>query len=593
MFREMKKKFLFSMAAAAMLLAACSSDDIVAPVTEGGAQWNAEGQGYVSLAINLPTQPQMVKAFSGEEVFDDGKPEEYDVEDAALIIFKGTDEASATIEAGYDLDTKWQQETSSSQITTTSKIVQQINSIESSDENLYALVVLNRNNAFTIEDGGVIKVNGTEADGMTLAAFNAAVAEAMTGDWHTNGFLMSNAPLSDMVGGATAPTGAVITTLTEFDASKIKGTELEASNDVAANIYVERAVAKVTVSGTTSGDVDNLEGVSYNVLGWQLDNTTTKSNLVREVGTSPAWVAYTSEYCSPAAYRFVGGSAVGTTIDNANLYRTYWGEDLDYSVDATLNTVGGLTIADEDVIGADGEAAAYCFENTSDLEHMLEKNMTRVIVKAQLGGNSDFYVINGDKEVMYTEDEMKDAVLSVFMNGTEGKAWIAENVAATTDATTISGSDFEVEMENKSAGIVTVTNINVVEASQSKFNENVTAVSSEVVAAVNSDITIDLYDNGAAYYPVYVAHFGEGETPWADVESVAVDNIYPGGEQNYLGRWAMVRNNWYDITITGIKGIGSSTVPEVTVEPIDKLESYIGVQINILSWAKRAQSVEL
>ena len=85
----MKKKYLFSMAAAAMMLAACSSEDVVAPATNGGAQWNAEGQGYISLAINLPTQPQMTKAFSGNEVLDDGTPEEYDVNDATLILFKG------------------------------------------------------------------------------------------------------------------------------------------------------------------------------------------------------------------------------------------------------------------------------------------------------------------------------------------------------------------------------------------------------------------------------------------------------------------------------------------------------------------------
>ena len=55
----------------------------------------------------------------------------------------------------------------------------------------------------------------------------------------------------------------------------------------------------------------------------------------------------------------------------------------------------------------------------------------------------------------------------------------------------------------------------------------------------------------------------------------------------------MVRNNWYDISVTSIKALGSPNVTEVTNEPVDKKESYISVKINVLSWAKRTQSVDL
>ena len=166
----MKKKYLFSMAAAAMMLAACSSEDVVAPATNGGAQWNAEGQGYISLAINLPTQPQMTKAFSGNELLDDGTPEEYDVNDATLILFKGANEATATIQAAYDLDVNFTSEDATDQITTTSKIVRQIQEIESTEaDNLYALVVLNRNGAFTVGENGAITVGGNKALNTTKA----------------------------------------------------------------------------------------------------------------------------------------------------------------------------------------------------------------------------------------------------------------------------------------------------------------------------------------------------------------------------------------------------------------------------------------
>ena len=588
-----------------MMLAACSSEDVVAPATNGGAQWNAEGQGYISLAINLPTQPQMTKAFSGNEVLDDGTPEEYDVNDATLILFKGANEATATIQAAYDLDVNFTSEDATDQITTTSKIVRQIQEIESTEaDNLYALVVLNRNGAFTVGENGAITVGGNKALNMTLDAFNDAVIDAMgtSANWHANGFLMSNAPLSSVAGGNAAPTSAVATTLTEFDATKIKSTEIEASNEVAANIYVERAVAKVTVTGTTEGKVENLDNVAYDVQGWQLDNYNTTSNLVREVANFNTWAAYTSQYCTPAAYRFVGGSAVGTTIANTNLYRTYWGEDVNYADAATQGQLVNLAGQTADCeTAADGAAAEYCFENTSSLAQMLENQMTRVIVKAQLGDGQDFYVINGDKEVMFSEEEAKNAVLNVLMTGVEGNRWVTANLRPVQEGgepNKAQASDFEVtfapQTVGATAGLQTVASITIAADAQAKYNDGVTAVAAETVAAINDDITIDLYDNGAAYYPVYVAHFGEGETPWSEENADVTDSsVYPGGEKNFLGRWGMLRNNWYDIEITGIRGIGTSTVPELPGEPIDKLESYIGVQINILSWARRAQSVEL
>ena len=69
----MKKTKLFALAFAALALGACSSDDIVEQKSH--AQWNPEGQGYINLAINLPTQT----GSRTNDNFDDGTIEEYDV----------------------------------------------------------------------------------------------------------------------------------------------------------------------------------------------------------------------------------------------------------------------------------------------------------------------------------------------------------------------------------------------------------------------------------------------------------------------------------------------------------------------------------
>ena len=56
----------------------------------------------------------------------------------------------------------------------------------------------------------------------------------------------------------------------------------------------------------------------------------------------------------------------------------------------------------------------------------------------------------------------------------------------------------------------------------------------------------------------------------------------------------MVRNNWYDVTITAFNRLGSPVDPSGNVSnpitPDDNVKEYISVKIAVLSWAKRTQS---
>lgn len=108
--------------------------------------------------------------------------------------------------------------------------------------------------------------------------------------------------------------------------------------------------------------------------------------------------------------------------------------------------------------------------------------------------------------------------------------------------------------------------------------------------------SIDEYKNGESYYFVRIKHFGDDMTPWNTDETPKPSNlVYPTDNQagNYLGRYGVLRNNWYDIAVEGVKGLGSATVPAVTPTTDDELKSYIAVKINVLSWAKRTQGAIL
>lgn len=116
---------------------------------------------------------------------------------------------------------------------------------------------------------------------------------------------------------------------------------------------------------------------------------------------------------------------------------------------------------------------------------------------------------------------------------------------------------------------------------------------SDAVTTANELISLSYYADGMAYYPVYIAHFGQGQTPWSESDYDDATIYGADSDARYLGRYGVVRNNWYDISVTSIKALGSPNVTVVTNEPVDKKESYISVKINVLSWAKRTQSVDL
>ena len=583
----MKKFKFFSLAFAALMLGACSSDDI-AEGPQSGPEWNAEGQGYINLAINLPSQP----ASRANDNYDDGTPEEYDVKDATLILF-----SDGKVNSAYSMDLNFALDGSSDNITTTARITQQINSMTGTIE---ALVVLNNNGVFTVGEGGALTVGGAPMADKSLDELNKAISDNIgtNKNWHNNGFLMSNAVLATAIGGSVEPTNATAKTLVPIDANKIYKTEAEASNNPAANIYVERAEAKVTVTNSLGGETTDGSDLAYTIDGWCLDNTNNTSKLVRTVDRFDTWKGYASNaaIALPAnKYRFVGSTAVGTNVaGNETYYRIYWGDDYNYSSTAAgaLTTVGGQTVADGSLIkDIDGNTPDYCFENTTDLATMRENNCTRVVVKASFNGGKPFYTVDGDRATVWTAEDAEAEAASRIVADAAFQTWASTNVQA---GQTLESTDLEVTLSDE-AGVAEVEAVTLTEDGQAKLNEDADFATANAVDLGNENIDLKYYADGEAYYSVWVSHFGEDGTPWNgdEAQTPAAGNVYPGGDQNYLGRWGMLRNNWYEVELTGIRSLGEPTVSEATGDTIDKLESFISARINVLSWTKRTQSAEL
>ena len=127
----------------------------------------------------------------------------------------------------------------------------------------------------------------------------------------------------------------------------------------------------------------------------------------------------------------------------------------------------------------------------------------------------------------------------------------------------------------------------------SKINENVIKEVNEKLGLSEDPTThkvivgISTYLNGEAYYIARIKHFNE-LTPWNAGEA------YDSNNEKYLGRYGVLRNNWYNLSVTSISGLGYPDVPEVKPTlPDDENDQYVNVEVKILDWAKRSQQIEL
>ena len=326
-------KFLLSAIAAASLTACSDSPDIV---DNNKGHWNADGTGYVSLSISMPDN---VGSKGSRETINDkfekGDDKEYAVKNATLVIFSGDadNETSMTIEAAYNLPLSFTTEgRDGDQIISKGKLTKQINKI--TKPYAKALVILNLPSKLTLVDND-LKYDGTSYIGKTFTEFQALKSELDVNV--ANGFTMTNAPLTTGKSGATVPSSAATTTLATINKKNILPTAEEASNHPAADIYVERSVAKVTVtkSSTASDKIEGTTNIKYSIKGFDLDNTNTTSFIVRNADeTATTWYKLKSNsnlVNGDDKYRFIGVSPVdGTSEESKKLYRTYWAKDPNY-----------------------------------------------------------------------------------------------------------------------------------------------------------------------------------------------------------------------------------------------------------------------
>ena len=630
---------------------------------EGQSAWLSVGIAMPGDAITRAGNEDLIDGESNEYAVYSGKLVLFKgaSEDAATLVNSYDLNTSFNTETGdaVPLDNDLGQNANGfGEITSTSqKVVQEIEAPSlGANDNLYAYVILNN---------GTNNVSGIEyATGTTFADFKVKVLKGIGidneaqgfGNIATTGLVMTNVPVASQAGGPLDPTGAKITTLSKIDQNAIYSTKEEALNgNYAACIYVERAAVKVEVR-TKAGFSNQIElgsgnNLDISLIGWSLGNVnnggTTGSGYYNTRQFDASWLPYAN---NQTAYPYLLHRMVGRdnffSSGHDTGYRTYFGRDVNYS-----GREGLITPKVTDYSLAPG-AVTYTYENTFDENSQIYANTTFVGFKVSVAfnptatGDNTFYTIEGQPNTPYSLTDLSNAVAqeeSANINSAINNinAIIDEELSKTTAAgrelsTSITKVTFKVNpvvalgTRNETTGEMPYTY--TLSLSDLKDQTN-TALSASDIARINTLVAgvlseehknnlpkVYQYKDGEVYYAMRISHFGDVETPWSAPSAAYNDysKVYPTTGKSihatpidygstraaaWLGRWGIVRNNWYRLEVEEIKGIGSPVPvdfsgtgegsPGSTPDDNPTPEKYfIQAHVHILPWVLRTQSVK-
>lgn len=544
----MKKRTFLAMSMAAALTVGCSSDDI----TDNGGGVNKDGKAYVGLSITLPS---VNGNRSANDEYDMGSADEYKVNDLTIRYLdeNGVELKSFTYTAEQLI---WSTPPAGEGITTTA--VLPVEKVPFSGT-AYALVEINN------PMGGSIAANSV----CDLKSEEKKSADYLTGD-DKDDFFMTNTVWKD--GHYLVP---VTASATENEAQALAATH---------TVYVERAAAKVQLD-VNAKDKDNWYKATYTVpeglsnagakiqvSDWVLDVTNTKMYPIRKFrGNIPYDQGGLPDDDTYKFYRFYSWNNAG--------FRTYWAEDPNYS-QYVENDFNVITEYPENPNALGG--VEYCLENTFDVKNQCQNQTTRALIKATYKPVGDEFKLG---TTWYTIGNSSTPLSAKALTALVAKAIAKKGVVLQEEKMTAGTKPFVGEM----------------------FTIGEEKLSDEDIAKVNKDLgDLTVYKNGVCYYVVRIKHFGDEICPWGDepnapaVSGIKYDEYAKNYDGNraaydlaYLGRYGVVRNNWYKITINSISQPGTAVIPTLSTAQDDEHYNYIQSTINILDWAVRNQGVNL
>ena len=570
-------KNLFGMAVMATALVGCSSNDNLNPNANEGA--DKTGEAYASFKINLPTVSgtRAVDPNTGTE-FDGGTAAEYEVKNGTILIFDNSGKFVESAELGTM--NPWTKDTDDNGVTTAAAVTVQLHNVKVGTS--YKALVLLNNNTNTSDQKVTLPTEGTPYTTWSATAGNANATEYVK----TDGIFMANAPKYEATKDPT----------TLVDLNSVYASREQAQANPATVVYVERGLAKVTMDDFAANypiNAGTYKGDNVKIVNWQLDVTNKYTFPIHQADLKSEWSAVWSE---PRFY------------DNTSsaFKRVYWGTDPNYSGTDNLTLTNCKNafnmIGNGDVKGIPGKPQ-YCLENTFDLDNMKQGQTTRVVFKAvytpkTFTSGETFYKIGNNTAIWKKADletQIKTlAIKAMKITDPDEQAMYSVDLTKGSNISGKAGQHFvaaeNIKFDPGSSTITSKVDDGVIK----EINEKL-GLSEEDPTAHKEKVGISTYLNGEAYYIARIMHFNT-LTPWEPGQPTYKDASLTLDQSNkkYLGRYGVLRNNWYALSVTKISNLGYPEVPEVKPEtPDDENDQYINVEVKILDWAKRSQEIQL
>ena len=323
-------------------------------------------------------------------------------------------------------------------------------------------------------------------------------------------------------------------------------------------VNIERVVSKVTFNQTTTSfDVKDNNGTKLataTVNGVDLINLNKKMYLIREA--------------KKATYKPSGVST------------WYYPVDPNYNKLTSTELTSNFSDNEASDFTAPASATFYCPENTMTAEAQLNGQTTGVVYQITWAlntdaGNNPYTELS--KEGTDTYSQIFAAILSLSsgkdtdINENIFKADLAEG---TTDGTFYAYNDLI--FKNKNAAILYYCIANATGADNSaKASDANTDFGTNKSETDLSKLNIKEYKGGVNYYPVWIKH-------------------NPDGSNMQQDKFGVVRNHWYELTVTGISNLGNDKPTfENPDDPDDPAVANIQVAAKIKKWTVVKQNVEL
>lgn len=585
----MKAKHLFFAISFALLAAACNDEED--PINNGDV--NTDGaKAYTSVTIKLPSAHKVTRAAN----LDDGTAGEYKVNDVTLIFFKVPEgkTAATTAENEFVISDILSTRTDLKSITgilntKVSEITGQTittGPIEVSQASVRVVAILNISGIMALANTVLQKSHtfGTLNGVQTLQDLSH-----LTGTSHDN-FLMLSSPLWQ-------------TTKVETLATCTPQPTATAAQNNSVIIQVERFVAKVEVKANATNytqAADDTEkcfkvangshtGDKIIIKGWALDIQNQKAFPFR---IAKNW---STDYAK---------LWTGAMLDNS---RIHWAEDPNYEGTNWSDETHKEFVTVNDV--ADDASwptkVQYCMENTCLYSNMNRSQVTRVVVKAkyipnannQEGGENTFDTDGtwwsfSSVAAHYSKENICVQIINRLVSASGSENSYPTKPTATDLTVSIDGNGV---LTGSGAGwSLTLTPLTGydktrLEVTSVTYN-NGTDFPAQNIKSFNATTGyIQKYVGGICYYPIYIRHFTNTEGGYGD------DWNNPTGSYgvDQQGRYGVVRNNWYTVTINSISGPGDPEIPASPETPVDEQKAYVNCDITISKWAKRNQDEDL